>query len=156
VEIRIGPHTLLQASKRGVSVAEIEETLHNGIELPAKHGRRARAKIFECSTRWKGRHAPRRRAGDLHRAELRYHYGNRVLLLRGLAGAAMIVTYHEKHDLLCTCLDDRPKQVTNLRFDEDIVLDAGEQDRGVGIEILDASKRVDLDRFPTVDYRQTA
>ncbi|MCX6635988.1 MAG: DUF2283 domain-containing protein [Acidobacteria bacterium] len=73
-----------------------------------------------------------------------------------MAGAAVTVTYHEKHDLLYICLDDRPKQVTNLRVDEDIVLDVDEQDRVVGIEILDASKRVDLDQFLTVDYRKTA
>ncbi|MDP2997867.1 MAG: DUF2283 domain-containing protein [Bryobacterales bacterium] len=77
-------------------------------------------------------------------------------LLWGMAGAAMTVTYHEKHDLLYICLDDRPKQVTNLQVDEDIVFDIDEQDRIVGIEILDASKRVDLDQFLTVDYRKTA
>jgi len=54
----------------------------------------------------------------------------------------MTVTHHEKHDLLYICLDDRPKQVTNLRVDEDIV--------------LDTSKRVDLDRFLTVDCHRAA
>ena len=42
-------------------MAEIKEALHDGIELPANHGRRARARIFEFNTRWKGRHFPRKR-----------------------------------------------------------------------------------------------
>ncbi len=39
-------------------------------------------------------------------------------------------------------LDERRQQVVNKRVSEDIVLDLGEDDRIVGIEILDASKRV--------------
>jgi uncharacterized protein YuzE len=67
----------------------------------------------------------------------------------------MTITYHEKHDLLYICLDEGPKQVTNVRVDEDIVLDVDEDDRIVGIEILDASRRVKLDQFVTLEYRKT-
>ena len=56
----------------------------------------------------------------------------------------MEITYHSKHDLLYIRFDDRQQQVTNRRFDEDIVLDIGEDDKIVGIEILDASRRIDL------------
>ena len=68
----------------------------------------------------------------------------------------MKVTYHEKSDLLYIRLDEAPQQVTNRRVNDDIVLDLAEGDRIVGIEILDASKRLRLDQFLTLEYQKTA
>lgn len=68
----------------------------------------------------------------------------------------MKVTYNEKFDLLYISLDDSPEQVTNKRVDDDIVLDLADNDRIVGIEILDASKRLRLDQFLTLEFRKTA
>ena len=68
----------------------------------------------------------------------------------------MKVTYHERHDLLYISLDETPQQVTNRRVDEDIVLDLAEGNRIVGIEILDASKRLRLDEFRTLEYQKSA
>ncbi len=68
----------------------------------------------------------------------------------------MKVTYNEKFDLLYICLDESAQRVTNKRVDEDIVLDLAENDRIVGIEILDASKRLRLDQLHTLEYRKTA
>ena len=66
------------------------------------------------------------------------------------------ITYHEKTDLLYIRLDERPQQVTNREVGDDIVLDLGEDDRIVGIEILDASKRLPLDQLASIEYRKTA
>jgi uncharacterized protein YuzE len=52
-------------------------------------------------------------------------------------------------------LDDRKQDVINRRISEDIVLDIGEGDQLVGIEILDASKHVSLDRILPVKYETT-
>jgi uncharacterized protein YuzE len=49
--------------------------------------------------------------------------------------------------LLYIRLDDRKQQVMNGRLAEDIVLDVGEDDKIVGIEILDASKRLNLEKL---------
>ena len=68
----------------------------------------------------------------------------------------MKITYHEKFDLLYIRLDERQQQVLCNEPSDGVVLELGEDDRIVGIEILDASKRVDLDQFLTVDYRKTA
>jgi uncharacterized protein YuzE len=54
----------------------------------------------------------------------------------------MQIHYDAKTDLLYIRLDDRKQQVVNRRVSEDVVLDIGEDDRIVGIEILDASKRL--------------
>lgn len=49
-------------------------------------------------------------------------------------------------------LDERRQQVVNKRVSEDIVLDLGEDDRIVGIEILDASKHLNLEQLLPVSY----
>jgi uncharacterized protein YuzE len=66
------------------------------------------------------------------------------------------VTYHEKTDLLYISLEDSPNQVVNRRVDADVVLDLAEGDRIVGIEILDASKRIRLDKLLPLEYQETA
>jgi uncharacterized protein YuzE len=64
----------------------------------------------------------------------------------------MQILYNAKTDLLYIRLDDRKQPVINKRLCEDIVLDVGEGDRIVGIEILDASKRLNLERLLPVKY----
>jgi uncharacterized protein YuzE len=64
----------------------------------------------------------------------------------------MNIVYNDKMDLLYIRFDDRKQDVINRRISEDIVLDIGENDRIVGIEILDASKRITLDRILPVKY----
>jgi len=53
--------------------------------------------------------------------------------------------YDAKTDLLYFRLDSQKQQVVNKRVSEDIVLDIGSGDKIVGIEILDASKHLDLE-----------
>lgn len=64
----------------------------------------------------------------------------------------MQVMYNAKTDLLYLQLDDRKQPVINKRLSEDIVLDIGNDDRIVGIEILDASKHLNLERLLPVEY----
>jgi uncharacterized protein YuzE len=65
----------------------------------------------------------------------------------------MHVSYNDKSDLLYIRLDDRKQEVINRRVSDDVVLDIGEGDKIIGIEILDASKHVSLDRLLPVNYR---
>ena len=64
----------------------------------------------------------------------------------------MHITYNDRTDLLYIRLDDRKQDVINRRVTEDIVLDIGEGDRIVGIEILDASKHITLDKLLPIKY----
>lgn len=64
----------------------------------------------------------------------------------------MQILYNDKTDLLYIRLDERKQQVINKRVSEDIVLDVGEDDRIVGIEILDASKHLNLAQLLPVKY----
>jgi uncharacterized protein YuzE len=62
----------------------------------------------------------------------------------------MQILYDGKTDLLCCRLDERKQQVINKRLSGDIVLDIGEDDKIVRIEILDASKQLDLEKVITI------
>jgi len=68
----------------------------------------------------------------------------------------MTVTYHKSTDLLFICLDPTAAQVVNQELVEGVVLELGENDRIVGIEILDASRRVDLASLPALQYAEVA
>lgn len=65
----------------------------------------------------------------------------------------MQITYNPKSDLLYLRLDSRKQKVRNERVTDDIVLDIGEGDRIVGIEILDASKHVNLEGLMPVQFK---
>ncbi len=64
----------------------------------------------------------------------------------------MQILYNDKADLLYIRLDDQKQAVVNKRLTDDIVLDMGEDDRIVGIEILDASKHLNLQKLLPVKY----
>jgi uncharacterized protein YuzE len=64
----------------------------------------------------------------------------------------MQIFYDSKIDLLYLRLDERKQQVINKRLSEDIVLDRGEGDKIVGIEILDASKHLNLEKLLPLRY----
>ena len=64
----------------------------------------------------------------------------------------MQIQYNAQTDLLYLRLDDRKQQVMNRRLSEDIVLDIGKDDRIVGIEVLDASRHLNLEKLLPVEY----
>ncbi len=64
----------------------------------------------------------------------------------------MNIVYNEKSDLLYIRFDDRKKDVINRPVSEDIVLDMGENDRIVGIEIMDASRHIFLEKLFPINY----
>ena len=72
------------------------------------------------------------------------------LLLRKLK---MQVLYDDKSDLLYIRFDDRKQEVINKRVSEDVVLDLGDGDRIIGIEIIDASKHIRLEQLLPVEYQ---
>ena len=57
----------------------------------------------------------------------------------------MKITYDPQTDLLYIRLDERKQQVINKKLMEGVVVDVGEGERIVGIEIPDASKRVGIE-----------
>ncbi|RLA80743.1 MAG: DUF2283 domain-containing protein [Deltaproteobacteria bacterium] len=68
----------------------------------------------------------------------------------------MKITYDPQTDLLYIRLDERKQQVVNKKLMEGVVIDVGEGERIVGIEILDASKRVEIEGLLPVSYEVVA
>ena len=65
----------------------------------------------------------------------------------------MIISYDSKSDLVYIQLDDRQQEVTNRRLSDNIVLDIGEGEKIVGIEILDASKHLALEKLLPINFQ---
>ena len=63
-----------------------------------------------------------------------------------------VIVYNDKMDLLYIRFDDKREDVINRRISEEIVLDIGDNDRIVGIEILDASRHILLEKLLPVKY----
>ena len=68
----------------------------------------------------------------------------------------MQILYDDRQDLLYLRLDERTQDVINRRLSDDVVLDLGEDDKIVGIEILDASERLNLSELLPIQYRHAS
>ncbi|MCL4322669.1 MAG: DUF2283 domain-containing protein [Deltaproteobacteria bacterium] len=64
----------------------------------------------------------------------------------------MKIFYNDKTDLLYIRIDDKKQDLINKQVSEDVVLDIGENERIVGIEIMYASKHVALDKILPLQY----
>ena len=64
----------------------------------------------------------------------------------------MQTIYNARTDLVYIQIDDTQQSVLNRQLSDDVVVDIGEDDQIVGIEILDASKHMDLGKLLPVEY----
>lgn len=64
----------------------------------------------------------------------------------------MQIHYDSATDLLYLRFDDRRQEVLNRRVSDDVVLDVGENDKIVGIEILYASTHLDLGKLLLIEH----
>lgn len=65
----------------------------------------------------------------------------------------MQIIYNPKSDILYIRLDEVKQDVLNQRVSEDVVLDMGNENRIIGIEIMDASLRLDLKNIFPVEFQ---
>ena len=66
----------------------------------------------------------------------------------------MTVEYDQKTDLLYLRLDPRSQEVVNQRVSEEVVLDIGREEKIVGIEIMNASRNLDLQQLLPVGFEK--
>lgn len=66
----------------------------------------------------------------------------------------MKVEYDQKTDLLYLRLDPRSQDVINQRVADDVVLDIGQGEKIVGIEIMNASRKLDLQHLLPVRFEK--
>jgi len=64
----------------------------------------------------------------------------------------MKIEFDRRADLLYVRFDPRSQEVTNRRVSQDIVLDVGPGEKIVGIEIMNASRKVDLAQLQPVNF----
>ena len=65
----------------------------------------------------------------------------------------MDIIYNELTDLLYIRLDDKKQKVINKQIAEDIVLDLTGEEKIVGIEIMNASKRINLEKILPIKHK---
>jgi len=51
MQILIDPHTLERAKERGTNEEEIKDVINSGFSIPAKYGRKGKAKIYDFKSR---------------------------------------------------------------------------------------------------------
>ena len=64
----------------------------------------------------------------------------------------MKIYYDEKKDLLYLRFEEGRREVVNKRVTDHIVLDVEDEDRIIGMEILDASKHLNLRNLLPITY----
>ena len=65
----------------------------------------------------------------------------------------MIINYDSKNDLLYIRIDKHKNTIINKRMSDNVVLDLGEDEMIIGIEIMDASKHINLEEILPVTYK---
>ena len=68
----------------------------------------------------------------------------------------MTIHYNSTTDLLYLRLEQETQEVINKRVTEDIVLDLGKDNKIVGIEIIDASLHVNLEKLMPIKYTKAS
>ena len=66
----------------------------------------------------------------------------------------MEVTYNEKTDLLYLRMDTQKQKILNKRIDDDVVLDIGKKNKIIGIEIMNASEKVNLNEIISLKIKE--
>jgi len=64
----------------------------------------------------------------------------------------MKIYYDEKKDLLYIRFEEGRREVVNKRVTDDIVLDIEDDEKIIGMEIMDASKHVNLGNLLPITY----
>lgn len=65
----------------------------------------------------------------------------------------MQIIYNPKSDILYIRLDEVNQDVINQRVSDDVVLDMGGENKIVGIEIMDASSRLNLKNILPIEFQ---
>ena len=68
----------------------------------------------------------------------------------------MTIHYNSQTDLLYLRLEQEDHSITNKRISEDIVPDIGSDNKIIGIEIMDASQHVNLEKVMPIEYTKAS
>jgi hypothetical protein len=69
MEIHIDPHTLERAEERGTNEDEIKDVINTGFPIPAKYGRKGKAKVREFKQKRHGKYYEQKRVEVIYTIE---------------------------------------------------------------------------------------
>ena len=138
-------HALEQMADRGASQSEVEIAINEGEEVPAKQGRRAFRKNFPYNSTWKGRYYEFRQVVPIVAEEPDIRV---VITVYDILfwRQPVKIKYDPQVDAAYISFKKGPTQVTTIRVTEDVAIDLGPHEEIVGIEVLDASKHLGIDK----------
>jgi len=61
MRIQIDPHTLERSEERGATEEEIKDVIKTGLTIPAKYGRKGKAKLYDFNKKRHGTHYEQKR-----------------------------------------------------------------------------------------------
>ena len=139
-------HARTRMREYAISEEEVIEVLEMGNLSRARFNRQMREKVVTVEYRWQEHDYPHKEVRVVYVQEqdvstvitVRAPYG----IWRG--GGNLRITYDAQADAVYIYLTERIKEPETREVDDDIILDFDAQERLVGIEVLDASKRLDL------------
>jgi len=153
MEIVIEPHTLKRAEERGTNTDEITTVLEQGVEIPARGNRKAKAKVFTFKRERLGKYYEEKRVEVVYVEEEETIITVLSMYFTENGKIDMQIIYSPKSDFLYIRLDEQTQDVINQRVSEDVVLDMGSESRIIGIEIMDASLRLNLKTIFPVEFQ---
>lgn len=68
----------------------------------------------------------------------------------------MNIHYNKSTDLLYMRIDDTKHEITNKRISDDVVMDIDDEGKIIGIEIMDASKNINLKNILPINFSVSA
>lgn len=151
--IRFSSHARTRMGPRGTSEEEIAEVLAKGLPDVAGAGRQAKSLIYPFGRTWS------RRTYEQKKVRVIYiHDGEDTVVVTVYVyqwELVMKLTYDAPNDLLYIAFEEGQSPVRNEDAAEGVVLDITEDGHIAGIEILDASKVLDLRKLLPIEYAAT-
>ena len=122
------------------------------MRIPLNVHRIGKTKIYSFNTVRNGKHYAEKKV------EVFFIVENETIITVPVYGVNkkyiyMKLMYDSKTDLLYIRLDDKKHSVVNRRISGNVVLDIGKGDKIIGIEILDASKHVNLQKLLPISQK---
>lgn len=137
--IRLSAHALSYITKRGFTVAEVEDTIRSGPWEPAELGRMECRKTFPFNREWNKRRYATKEVRPIFVEEADEIVVVTVILITLDGGHNMKISYDSEVDALSITF--RETTVTTKHLGEGIAADYDADGKLAGIEILDAIKR---------------
>ena len=132
---------------------EVTQTVERGVLLEVNGDRAIRRRVFTRGYSWLGQDYPHKEVTVVYTLEASFIIVITALARYGpLGGNAMRITYDPEADAAYFYISGKIDLPDTRQLDRDIIMDFDAADRLVGVEVLDASRRLDIgDLLPSLE-----